>query len=35
METPDEPLALAAAFGDRVAFGQLLARHYDRVFRLC
>jgi RNA polymerase sigma-70 factor (ECF subfamily) len=35
METPDETLALAAASGDRAAFGQLLARHYDRVFGLC
>lgn len=35
METPDEPLALAAASGDRSAFGQLLARHYDRIFGLC
>ncbi|MDN5785958.1 RNA polymerase sigma factor [Pseudorhodobacter sp.] len=35
METPDEPLALAAASGDRTAFAQLLARHYDRVFGLC
>lgn len=35
METPDETLALAAASGDRAAFGQILARHYDRVFNLC
>lgn len=35
METPDETLALAAASGDRSAFAQLLARHYDRVFGLC
>ena len=34
METPDEALASAAAAGDRDAFAALLARHYDRVFRL-
>jgi RNA polymerase sigma-70 factor (ECF subfamily) len=34
METPDETLALAAGSGDRTAFSVLLARHYDRVFRL-
>ncbi|SEN26920.1 RNA polymerase sigma-70 factor, ECF subfamily [Pseudorhodobacter antarcticus] len=34
METPDEILADAAASGDRAAFGQLLARHYDRIFSL-
>ena len=34
METPDEDLARAAAFGDGDAFGALLARHYDRLFRL-
>ncbi len=34
MDTPDETLATAAASGDRVAFGLLLERHYDRVFRL-
>ncbi len=34
METPDETLAQAAASGDRAAFALLLARHYDRVFRL-
>ena len=34
METNDETLALAARSGDRAAFGVLLARHYDRVFRL-
>ncbi len=27
----DEPLATAAAQGDRAAFGVLIARHYDRV----
>lgn len=35
METPDETLAEAAARGDRDAFAVLLARHYDRLFRLC
>ncbi len=34
METADETLATAAAQGDRAAFAILLARHYDRVFRL-
>ncbi len=34
MMTPDEALARAAAGGDRDAFAALLARHYDRVFRL-
>ena len=34
METPDEALATAAAAGDRDAFAALLARHYDRIFRL-
>ncbi len=34
METPDEALALAASKGDREAFAALLARHYDRIFRL-
>ena len=34
METPDEDLAFAAASGDGDAFGALLARHYDRLFRL-
>jgi RNA polymerase sigma-70 factor (ECF subfamily) len=34
METADETLATAAASGDRAAFALLLARHYDRVFRL-
>lgn len=39
MKTPDDPsdeaLASAAAAGDRDAFGQLLHRHYDRIFGLC
>jgi RNA polymerase sigma-70 factor (ECF subfamily) len=34
METADEVLAEAARGGDRAAFGALLARHYDRLFRL-
>lgn len=34
METSDEALASAAATGDREAFAALLARHYDRVYRL-
>ncbi len=34
MDTPDETLALAARSGDRAAFGILIGRHYDRVFRL-
>lgn len=34
METRDEDLAGAAATGDRDAFAALVARHYDRVFRL-
>jgi RNA polymerase sigma-70 factor (ECF subfamily) len=34
METSDETLALAACSGDRAAFGVLIERHYDRVFRL-
>ena len=34
MDTPDETLATAAASGDRMAFGALVQRHYDRVFRL-
>lgn len=34
MKTADEDLALAAAGGDVDAFATLLARHYDRVFRL-
>jgi RNA polymerase sigma-70 factor, ECF subfamily len=35
METSDEALAETAATGDRDAFAVLLARHYDRLFRLC
>ncbi len=31
----DEELVRAAAAGDRVAFGELLDRHYDRIFRFC
>ena len=34
MDTSDETLAAAAALGDREAFAALLARHYDRIFRL-
>ncbi|MXQ08865.1 sigma-70 family RNA polymerase sigma factor [Alphaproteobacteria bacterium GH1-50] len=34
MEASDERLAMAAAAGDDAAFAALLARHYDRVFRL-
>jgi RNA polymerase sigma-70 factor (ECF subfamily) len=34
MDVPDEELARAAAAGDREAFAALLARHYDRLFRL-
>ena len=34
METSDESLARAAAAGDADAFGCLLERHYDAVFRL-
>ncbi|NVO57758.1 RNA polymerase sigma factor [Rhodobacteraceae bacterium B1Z28] len=34
MKTSDEDLAMAAANGDADAFATLLARHYDRVFRL-
>jgi RNA polymerase sigma-70 factor, ECF subfamily len=34
MNTSDEDLALAAAGGDRDAFGALLSRHYDRVHGL-
>jgi RNA polymerase sigma-70 factor (ECF subfamily) len=32
MATSDNALALAAAGGDRDAFGALLSRHYDRLF---
>lgn len=35
MADADHELALAAANGDRAAFATLLARHYDRLFRLC
>jgi len=35
METPDTTLAEAAARGDRSAFAALLARHYERLYRLC
>ena len=34
MDSSDENLAKAAAAGDRRAFGALVARHYDRIFRL-
>jgi len=34
METSDQDLARAAAAGERDAFAALLARHYDRLFRL-
>lgn len=34
MKTSDESLALAAAEGDADAFGVLIERHYDGVFRL-
>ena len=34
MDIPDEDLARAAAAGARDAFAALLARHYDRLFRL-
>ena len=33
--TRDGDLVRAAAGGDREAFGELLAVHYDRIFRLC
>lgn len=35
MDTPDTTLALAAAQGDRAAFGVLVSRHYDRIYGLC
>lgn len=35
MAVSDEDLALAAQGGDREAFGLLLGRVYDRLFRLC
>ncbi|MDR0809361.1 MAG: RNA polymerase sigma factor [Gemmobacter sp.] len=34
MDTADETLATAAAGGDRAAFAALVARHYDRIYRL-
>lgn len=34
METSDEELALAAAGGDRAAFGALVERHYGRMLAL-
>ncbi len=34
METSDESLARAAAFGDRAAFASLVTRHYDRIHGL-
>ncbi len=34
MAQDDESLARAAAAGDREAFASLVARHYDRVFRI-
>ena len=34
MTTSDEALATAAAGGDAEAFSALIARHYDRLFRL-
>jgi RNA polymerase sigma-70 factor (ECF subfamily) len=34
MKTSDEALAQAAADGDSEAFGLLVRRHYDRLFRL-
>ena len=34
METSDEDLALAAGNGDAEAFSALLARHYDRIYRV-
>ena len=35
MTVTDEDLALAAQNGDEQAFASLLARQYDRLFRLC
>jgi len=35
MITSDEDLARAASGGDRDAFGVLLSRHYDALFRVC
>ena len=34
MMVSDEDMAMAAARGDRQAFSALLARHYDRIYRL-
>ena len=34
MKTSDEALALAAANGDSEAFGLLIRRHYDRIYRM-
>lgn len=34
MKTSDEALAIAAAGGDREAFGLLIRRHYDRIYRM-
>lgn len=34
METSDENLAKAAGGGDKDAFSALLARHYDRIYRV-
>jgi hypothetical protein len=33
-EAPDVSLALLAARGDRDAFGQLVERHYEYIFRI-
>ena len=35
MTTSDESLALAAQNGDEQAFASLIARQYDRLYRLC
>jgi len=35
MTTSDEDLALAAQHGDEQAFASLIARQYDRLYRLC
>jgi len=35
MTTSDENLALAAQNGDEQAFASLIARQYDRLYRLC
>lgn len=34
MKTSDEALAQAAGSGDREAFGLLIRRHYDRIYRM-